>query len=137
MCNWANKIFKICISHLHIKFKQLFLMQIILHSNYIHIRCISHCKTIIVCQISLIIICIEHFCYVFVHITRYNGICINGCNHTFFKVMTQLNAFIYEIMRCLLHQSHMPNSLWSKAIKIAFYILNHHITKSFKIFTLQ
>jgi hypothetical protein len=58
--------------------------------------------------------------------------CINGRNHTFFKVMTQLNAFIYERMRCFLHQSHMLNNLWLEAIKIACYLLNCHITKSFK-----
>jgi hypothetical protein len=51
--------------------------------------------------------------------------------------MTQLNVFIYETMRCLLHQGHLPNSLWLKAIKIACYLLNHHIKKSFKNLTPQ
>jgi hypothetical protein len=40
-------------------------------------------------------------------------------------------------MRCLLHQSHLLNSLWLEAIKIACYFLNRHITKSFKNLTLQ
>jgi len=63
--------------------------------------------------------------------------CINGHNHKLFRVITQLNTFIYETMKCLLHQSHLLNSLWLEAIKIACYLLNFHITKSSKNLTLQ
>lgn len=40
---------------------------------------------------------------------------------------------IYEITRCLFHQSYLPTNIWSwKTIKTTCYLLNHHITKSVK-----